>query len=285
LHAKDAELPKVLYIPKAPDEDDSAAEPPEPPSWLTSAAMAYKEGRKYKVKFAVVAAKDAARVAKRFGHDEERLPLLIGCQMNGDAGGTAHTLSRGEMIAGGGATVKSVKAFAGELVSGSLTNEGEGATPLPAFPEPTRPRKQSSASLEEFTHESLPLSCYENAARPLCVLAVLGQPAGQGCPSAVGRLAQKFRNDKNVGFGCVGAAGQKEFLNAFGLSSAELPALLAVKGGKRPRMARMPGTLTDELAPATAFVDGLIGGGTSFSRLSDGLPSLEPPYLLDKDEM
>ena len=85
-----------------------------------------------------------------------------------------------------------------------------------------------------------------------------------------------------VGFGCVGAAKQTDFLAALSLGADELPALVAVKGGKRPRVARMAAAVAEELAPLAAFVDGLIGGGTSFKRLSE-LPALEPPYLLDGD--
>ena len=49
--------------------------------------------------------------------------------------------------------------------------------------------------------------------------------------------------------------------------------------------ARREGTAVDEVGKMASFVDSLLGGGTSFSRLADGLPELEPPYLLDKDEM
>ena len=69
-----------------------------------------------------------------------------------------------------------------------------------------------------------------------------------------------------------------------------LPVLLAVKGGggKRPRVARMgSGGEGAELLLAlmVAFVDGLLGGGATFERVAGELPELEPPYLLEKDEM
>ena len=102
----------------------------------------------------------------------------------------------------------------------------------------------------------------------------------------VRQLARKFRNDKSVGFGCVGAARQHDFLRAYGLTAAELPALVAVKGGKRPRAATMPraGGAALEASAMSAFVESVIDGRTTFSRLADGLPELEAPYLLDADD-
>jgi len=281
VYGKDATLPKVLYVPSAAEEGDDAKAAKEPPSWLTTAAMGFKEGRSYSAKFAFVPPKDALRVAQRFGLASDALPALLGCRVaEGGTGGTAHLLKAEEHRVGGGAAVRAVKSFVKELVAESV--DAESALPLPSFPEPTRPRKQASASLEEFTHESLPISCYDGP-RPLCVLAIVNELAGTGCPESVAELARRFRNDKTIAFGCVGAAKQTEFLSGFGMSSSELPALVAVKGGRRPRAARMEGGL--DVAPMAAFVDGLLGGGGTFKRLSDGLPALEPPYLLDKDEM
>ena len=283
VYGKDATLPKVLYLPSVPEEGEEGGGSAEPPSWLTSAAMGFKEGRSYTAKFAVVAAGDSARVAKRFGIEAEELPVLLGCRVaDGGSGGVAQRLPKSDLRAGGGTTVRAVKDFVKDLVAG---NEAEEALALPSFPEPTRPRKQATASLDEFTHESLPLSCYAGS-RPLCVLAVLDQAAGNGCPQAMSEVARKFRNDKSVGFGCVGAARQHDFLKAYGLSAADLPALVAVKGGKRPRAATMPpaGGAALEASAMSAFVESVIDGRTTFSRLADGLPELEAPYLLDADD-
>lgn len=280
IHGKDSSLPKVLYLPGEEDETDDK----EPPSWLTSAAMSFKEGRTYKAKFAVIKATDAARVATRFGIEPEKLPMLLGCRTAN--GGSARILPKSELLAGGGAAVRAVKGFVTALVDSS-DDSTEGAMPLPAFPEPTRPRKSASASLEEFTHESITASCYSNPSRPLCVVALVNEPAGHGCPDTMSELARKFRNDKTVAFGCVGAARQHDFLRGFGLSAAELPALMAVKGGRRPRAARMQpssGGALDDPTQMASFVDSLLGGGASFSKLTDGLPELEAPALLDTDD-
>ena len=104
---------------------------------------------------------------------------------------------------------------------------------------------------------------------------------------AVAELARRFKNDQTLAFGCVGAARQDEFLKGLSLEATGLPALLAVKGaGKRPRAARMPPAAggIDDVAPMAAFVDSVLGGGATFKRLSDGLPELEPPYLMDGED-
>ena len=115
------------------------------------------------------------------------------------------------------------------------------------------------------------------------MLAILDQPAGKGCPTNVEALARKFKNDKNIGFGCVGAAKQTEFLQGFGIE--EMPALVAVKGGKRARFARLEGSMEEPPQAMAAFVDNVLGGQAKFTKASgDGLPELEPPYLLGEEE-
>ena len=273
------EMPKVLFLPNSGDDGTAEGEAAlnEPPSWLTSAAMAFKDGRVKKASVAIALVGDVPKFARRFSLDDEQLPSLLG-------------ISRGKVWRleaktgrSGSATLKAAKEFIKELVEGTLS-EGDGVA-LPSFPEPTRPRKKADAVLEEFTFESLPLNCYNSVARPLCVVALYDQPAGAGCPEPMAKLSRAFRNDKAIGFGCVGAAKQSEFLGGLGIRAEELPALLAVKGGRRPRAARMDGGgALEDVAAMTSFVDGVIGGGATFKRLADGLPDLEPPYLLDQEE-
>jgi len=177
--------------------------------------------------------------------------------------------------------VRALKAFVDSVLSGDV-EEGQ-RLPLPAFPEPTRPRKAAAVSLEEYTHATLPLKCYATGA-PLCVFALLPFKAGGGCPPPVALLARRHANDP-VSFGCVGARMQDAFLEAFGLDESALPTLVALKAaGKRPRFARHDGPL--EAGAMGAFVDTILGGGASFQRLRLGsggeLPELEPPYLLDR---
>lgn len=275
LHAHN-KLPKVLLLPAADGEDEEA----EAPSWFTSAAMAFKDGRTKTVSFAYVPPKDVSKVALRFGGGITEYPALVGVSIED---GKAWLFSGGA-LGKGTAALKAAKEFATELKGGQLSDDSSMG--LPAFPEPTRPRKQATASLEEFTHETLPLACYGKGAagRPLCVLAVMDQKQGGGCADSMAELARMYRNDKTVAFGCVGAALQADFLSGLGLASTDLPALLAIKGaGKRPRAARMSGT-PDDVTAMAAFVDGVLGGSATFKKLSDGLPELEPPYLLNAEE-
>lgn len=272
--------PKIILLPADTEQMSEA------PSWFSSAAMAFKDGKVKSVSFGYVTTKDSAKAAMRFGIAAEDLPVFIGCNVES---GRAWIHKQGAAAIGKGTpALKMAKAFATLLRNGKLAEDAEGGLALPSFPEPTRPRKKADASIEEFTHETLPLKCYANAARPLCVLAVFDQDAGAGCGELMPKLAHKFRNDKTLGFGCVGARKQTDFLAGLGLGASDLPALLALKGGggKRPRTAAFEGAFGTELAPLAEFVDQVIGGGASFKKVAGGsLPDLEPPYLLEKDEM
>jgi len=276
VHGKDTGIPKMLLL---LDEEGAV----EAPSWFSTAAMKYKEGRKKTVSFiAVKGGKDARNAATRFGLKE--IPeggALFACVPGRDgAGGFAKQLEEPLDASGAGARTRAVKAFVDGILAG--VPEEERST-LPAFPEPTRPRKAAAVSLEEFTHETLPLRCYGVQAKPLCVFAVQALLAGEGCPASVGALAKRHANDP-VSFGCVGGAKQGTFLSAYGLTEQQLPALVAVKAGKRPRFAKLSADVSLQAEPMNAFVDALLGGSASFKRLEE-LPDLEAPYLLDKDEV
>ncbi len=277
LHSKDIGAPKIVFLPS----DEEAA---EAPSWYTSAAMRFKEGRVKKVAFlAVKAGKDAKTAALRFGLSE--LPsggAIFACVLDKEGGGHAKRFdSNLDGSAGASERVRALKAFVDGILEGVPEEE---RLAMPAFPEPTRPRKQAAVSLEEFTHETLSLRCYGVQAKPLCVFEVADAAAGSGCSASVGALAKRHVNDP-ISFGCVGGKQQIDFLHAFGLAgSSAMPALIAVKAGKRPRYAKLEAPL--EAESMHGFIDTILGGGASFSRLSE-LPELEAPYLLegDKDEV
>jgi len=274
IHSKDQGAPKMLLL---LDDEDAA----EAPSWFSTVAMKYKEGRKKSVAFvAVKGGKDAKNAATRFGLLE--VPAggaLFACVPSADGSGYSQMFDGSLESGGAGSRARAVKAFVDGVLEG--VPEEERAA-LPAFPEPTRPRKAAAVTLDEFTHETLPLRCYGVQAKPLCVFALLPAFAGEGCPASVTALAKRFANDP-ISFGCVGAAKQDAFLAAYGLDAAALPAMVAVKAGKRPRFAKLEGNALEE-APMAGFVDNLLGGGATFKRL-DELPDLEAPYLLDKDEV
>jgi len=209
-------------------------------------------------------------VAARFGVREIGLGgVVVGVAVDGKGGGT-FAVYEGTLRAGGGHAVREVKTFAQALLDSGASD------PLPTFPPPDVPRKQAATKLLELTHENLHQCFGDNA--PLCVIALLPDGATE-CPSAVAELARRHRNDP-VQFGWVKAAPQADFLAAFGVSAEHLPQLLAVRPGKRSRYALAEGELQG--SAMGAFVDRILGGDMSFTRLRE-LPDLEPAYLLSPE--
>ena len=250
-------MPKLVLL-----LDDDAIGEAQAPSWFSTAAMRYKDGRKKVAAFfAVKAGKDAAHAATRFGLSH--IPAggaLFACVPDGSGGGHMKRFDGSLASGGGGERTRTIRAFVDYVLAGLTEDERE---PLPAFPEPTRPRKAAAVSLEEFTHDSLPLRCYGVQAKPLCVFAILPGAVGAACPEAFSGLARRHANDP-VSFGYVGGAKQRDFLSAYGLDEAALPALVAVKAGRRPRYAKLNSPL--EAQRMTSFVDNILGGGASFTR-------------------
>lgn len=92
LHGFD-QTPKVILLrpaPLPPDADGEATSESEPPSWFTSVAMAFKEGRKKSVSFAMLQGEDAAKVASRLGIRTELglSGVVVGFQVDGKYSGT-----------------------------------------------------------------------------------------------------------------------------------------------------------------------------------------------------
>jgi hypothetical protein len=234
VHSRDAGIPKLLLL-----LDDEEAN--EAPSWFSTAAMKYKEGRTKKVAFvAIKGGKDAKSAATRFGLTEgvpEGGTLIMA--VPADDGGYYKRFDKRLSEGGAGERSRAVRAFVDGVLAGVPEEE---RSPLPSFPEPTRPRKAAPVTLEEFTHETLPLRCYGVQAKPLCIFAIQPNEAGFGCQHNIAALAKRHANDP-ISFGCVGAAKQGAFLAAFGIEPSELPTVVAVKAGKRPRFARLEGGL------------------------------------------
>lgn len=273
LHGTDPKLPKVLYLPNVGQE---TGEDHETPSWVSTAALAFKEGRVKSVSFAALAPTDASRTASRLG--VSLLPSLVAIDPDGVNGGRAWPYAGPALhVSGTGTILRAVKEWVAKLRDGKLVDDE--SYPLPAFPEPFRPRKQAALSIAELTHETLSHGCYEGGR--LCFLALLDEYEGAGCPHSVKELASRYRNDP-VRFGCVGARRQDEFLAAWHVT--ELPAFLALKGSApRKRFARME----DKFEPGfmTYFVEGILtGAGVKLGPYKGDLPELEAPYLLNKDE-
>lgn len=270
LHSFDS-LPKVLLLLPQPEEGkEEGKDAASPPSWFSSAALKFKEGRTKTASFAVVS-EPFNRVGQRFGL--EKIPAggaLVYCFVDGQGGGT-FKLSDDNFYDGGGKSVRAAK----EFVSALLSEGGEGLAALPSFPPPDRPRKLVPVKLDEMTAENQPSLC--GPATPLCVLALIAEAE---CPPSLTDLARRHRNDP-VQFVWVRAARQPDFLSAYGLAAAGLPALLAVRGGKRSRYALIEGPL--ELGSMGTFVDRILGGDMAFKRIPE-LPDLEPAYLQTDEE-
>eukprot|EP00965_Chrysotila_dentata_P014429 478261-Pleurochrysis_carterae.AAC.1 len=157
LHSYD-KLPKVILL-REPDDNSEA------PSWFTSAAVRFKQGKTKTASFAVVIGADS-KVQTRFGITEMSLGgKLVVCLVDGNSGGTFH-LFPGTLREGGGNLVREVSKFVTSLIEGR-----EAGSPLPAFPPPDVPRKKASASLSELTHENINSQCYGGKAS-ICIMAL-----------------------------------------------------------------------------------------------------------------
>lgn len=286
LHSYDA-LPKVLLLkptaaePAKSEEEGggpTAAKAGEPPSWFTSVAVAFKDGRKKSVSFAMIEGEDAKKVAMRFGISGDFLePRVVGCTVDGKSGGS-FALYDGYLGDSAGKTVREVRTFVRTMIDGTESGEPLPMEPLPAFPPPDVPRKSVAISLTELTHDNLPTHCF-GGAKSLCVLALLPRGA-EACPDAFKALATRHRNDP-IQFVWLKTRGQEEFVAAFGVEAGQLPQLVAVRSGKRSRFALGEGGL--DSGSMGAFVDNILGGGATFKKLSE-LPELTPPYLMEPEE-
>jgi len=271
-------LPKVLLLlekPEGPTADGPKVDKPsEPPSWFTSVAVAFKDGRKKTASFAMVEGDDARKVAARLGIQGE-LPssgLLIGCMLDGKSSGS-FSIFDGYLGDGKGKVVREVRAFVQMLVDGTM----ERGSILPSFPPPDVPRKTNAISLLELTYETLPTHCF-GGAKSLCVIALLPERDVQ-CPEEMKSLASRHRNDP-VQFTWLKTKGQEEFMSAFGVESSQLPVLVVVRSGKRSRFALSEGGL--DVPTNAEFIDNILGGGGSFKRITE-LPELTPPYLMESE--
>ena len=205
------------------------------------------------------------------------------------AGGGGNCQRFGGGGKGGGDTVRELRRFVADILDDGIEKSespDDATIALPTFPEPDRPRKQASVSVQEIDHENLAHKCFGPAAKALCVLALLPAPRGVACPQSLSELAKRHKHDP-VQFGWVGARGQADFLRTLTIDRDVLAAgggaIVALKGGRRPRAALLEGGVGD-VAMAKAWMDDVLGGGMQYVKL-EGLPELEPDGLLDKDEM
>jgi hypothetical protein len=159
------------------------------------------------------------------------------------------------------------------------------------------PRKQADVSYAPLTEDNLRTACL-GGKKSMCVLALVAAPGGEfKQDAALQELGRKYRNGALASrprlchgrltlvlcadpfsFVWLDAGAQPEFAEALGVSPADVPALLVIKHGKRPRLARHQGQLTAaEVAP---FLDRVLGGDVTFAPLKE-LPELMSDAVRD----
>ena len=74
------------------------------------------------------------------------------------------------------------------------------------------------------------------------------------------------------------AGAQPEFAATLGVAAADVPALIVLKHGKRPRLARHAGALT--AADVAPFLDRVLGGDVTFAPLKE-VPELMSDAVRD----
>lgn len=262
--------PSVLLL-TAAEDGKKAAKAATAPSWLSSLAVKYKDGKKFKVHFGFADGGKEAAIAQRFG--VATLPALIVSVPPAD--GADGYYFQHKIPTNAAAAVKELKSFIDDATTG--LGDAKLRTPLPAFPQPDVPRKQAAVSFAQLTEENAHSACL-GGAKGACVLALVNAPGGELAPAthaALEAVAKKYRNDP-LTFAWLHASAQPEFCAALGVAStaaADLPRLLVLKLGKRARAALMP--QSDLTAAAVeSFVDKVLGGDVQFAAVKGGVPEL-----------
>ena len=234
------------------------------PSWLSSLAVKYKEGKVKRVTFGYVDHAAEPGIATRLGITKDWPALVVALP------GETPTFARfpGDLAkASSAAAVKTVKAFVDEVIAGTAST-----APLPSFPPPDVPRKQASATYAQLTDDNLDVACFASS-KGACVVALVGDEHAQDGSPALEAASKHFRNDPLV-FGWLHAPSHPEFAAALGVEAgSSLPALRVVKTGKRPRMAALEGD-AGSFDAVRAFLDRVLGGDVTFQPLAK-LPELE----------
>jgi protein disulfide-isomerase-like protein len=254
------------------------------PSWLSSLAVKFKSGKKKSVNFAFADSRLEPAIAARFDIKSfpaflVALPASTGDDGAAEASYVLYTPPGGAPFpTSSSAAVKALKAFVEDVVAGKHSAEQK---PLPAFPQPDVPRKQAAVSLAQLSEDSLYDSCYSAKGKSVCVVFLLHAPGGELQPATAALLeavAKKYRNDP-LALVWLHAASQPEFAEALGVADlSALPQVLALKPGKRPRVAR-GGEAAGEAA-VCGFLDKVLGGDVQVTSLKV-LPELMSAAMRD----
>ena len=247
------------------------------PSWLSSLAVKYKDGRQRSVKFAHADVDKQPQIAKNF--KVEKFPMLITARITGSWKDGRGFFSNFASLGGlkGSEAIKASKEVIDEIALGDF--DEESLTPLPAFPPPDTPKKLAPTTFAKLDSENIDTHCF-GGSKAICVLAFVSPEKGtEEFPEKVElvALSRKYRNDP-FSFVWLEVGNQAEFVGAFGLAPEQAPALAVVKHGKRTRFALHSGTFTSQ--SMSDFLDRTLGGDLTFKPLAP-VPELVPAYLQD----
>ena len=256
------------------------------PSWLTSLAVKYKEGKKRSVIFSYARHEDEPGVARNF--KIEAFPALVYVQHHGKDGGWATTLGATKLsVERGSENLKKGKDFVdAALKQSQASSKPDDAIDIPSFPPPKVPRKQADTKYVAMNEDTINTHCL-GGTKGICIVAVVNAPAGDEFAenAAMIEISKKYRNDPFSFLWIDASTQQGTFLEPLGLTAADAPKLVAIKTGKRNRFA-----VADEsaisLATAVPFLDRILGGDMMYKNL-EKTPEFEPAYLrnsVDKDE-
>ena len=261
------------------------------PSWLSSLAVKFKDGRVKRVAFGHARADDEPGIPARFGVTS--FPALVAVVPSPD-GAYAVPFAKA-LPAKPAAALREVKEWLDGVVAGDAPEASRAAAP--SFPAPDVPRKQADVSLAPLSEDNLHSACF-GGRKSMCVLALVRAPGGEFVEvPALGELAKKYRNGARArratrhalrcvhraadarsadpfSFVWLDAPSQPEFAAALlgGADAAKrTPAVAVVKHGKRPRVAVYSGPLA--LADVSVFLDRILGGDAQFTPLRE-LPDL-----------
>lgn len=268
------------------------------PTWLSTLAVKYKDGKKKAVSFGFTA--DPA-VAKRFGLP--RPPPAVALLLPAPAGGEGDDgplllLFPRPVPASAAAAVKELKEWVDAAVASPPA--GADAARAPHFPALPVPRKQAATAYAGLLSEETGQGACLGGGRGACVLALVdtGAPGGHwaALDALLGDAAKRYRNDP-LSFAAVHCPGQPDFCAPLlklrgdgaggggGVGGGEglLPALLVLRPtGRRPRAALLPDAWPFDLPRLAAFLDAVLGGDARFVALPGGaVPALESDAVRD----
>jgi len=240
------------------------------PSWFTTIAVKYKEGKKRSIIFAYAKHEDDPGVARNFKVTE--FPAMVYVQSEKTDGGHHAVTKAGELGEKASSNIKAGKSFVDKCKAGIAAEE---KLAIPSFPPPKRPRKVADTKYAALSEDNINTDCF--GGKGTCVIAVVDAPAGDEFKenAMMVELSKKYRNDP-FNFVYVDANSQGDFIEAFGLAKGDAPRLVAVKSGKRNRFAVYEGAF--EAKKAAEFLDRVLGGDMQFKNIAK-LPDFEPEYL------